>query len=159
LIFSLLFSFWLIVVCPFLVFPLAIMLYVLLRFTDYDTPYDVLELFIPFTGTCVHIQFVVEVRNAHRCSFLCFVLFVFMLCLECPMLIVYLGCPFLIAPSVFTNVYYIYTTIMDFASVSLLFLIRSPILFKHSLTIPKGVLRGRESGNGRKYNGQNKKLQ
>jgi len=26
-------------------------------------------------------------------------------------LLVYLGCPFLIAPSVFTNVYYIYTPI------------------------------------------------
>ena len=130
------------------------MSYVLLRFTDYNTPYDVLKVFMPFTSTCVHIQFVVEIRVAHRFSFLCFVLFVFMLCLECPMLLVYLGCPFLIAPSVFTNVYYIYTTIMDFASVSLLFLIRLPILFKHSLTIQKGVIRGRESGNGRKYNGQ-----
>jgi len=93
-IFSLLFSVWWIVVCPFLVFLSAIMLYVLLRFTDYDTPYDVLKLFIPFTSTWVHIQFVVEVRVAHHFSFLCFVLFVFIQCLECPMLLVYLGCPF-----------------------------------------------------------------
>jgi hypothetical protein len=104
------------------------MLYVLLRFTDYDTPYDVLKLFIPFTSTCVHIQFVVGVRVAPHFSFVCFILFVLMLCLECPMLLVYMGCPFLIAPSVFTNVYYIYTTIVDFASVSLLFLIRSPFV-------------------------------
>ena len=34
-----------------------------------------------------------------------FVLFVFVLCHVCPMLLVSLDCPFLIAPSVFSNVY------------------------------------------------------
>jgi len=45
------------------------------------------------------------VRVAHLYSFLCFVLFVFILCLVYPMLPVSLDCPFLIAPSVFSNVY------------------------------------------------------
>ena len=38
-------------------------------------------------------------------TFLCCILFVSVLCLECPMLPVSLGCPFLIAPSAFFNVY------------------------------------------------------
>jgi hypothetical protein len=44
----------------------------------------------------------------HPCSFLCVlccVLFVFVLCLECPVLPVSLDCSFLIDPSVFSNVY------------------------------------------------------
>ena len=50
----------------------------------------------------------VGVRVAHLFSFLCcvfFVLFVFVLCLVNPMLPVSLDCPFVIAPSVFFNVY------------------------------------------------------
>jgi hypothetical protein len=40
------------------------------------------------------------------CVALCFcVLFIFVLCLVCPMLPVSLDCPFLIATSVFSNVY------------------------------------------------------
>jgi hypothetical protein len=39
------------------------------------------------------------------CGFYCFVLFVFVLCLVYPMLPVSLDCPFLIATSVFSNVY------------------------------------------------------
>ena len=48
-----------------------------------------------------------EVHVAHYFGFLCcvFVMFVLVLCLVCPMLPVSLGCPFLIAPSVFNNVY------------------------------------------------------
>jgi len=38
-------------------------------------------------------------------SVLSLILFVFVLCLVYPMLLVYLDCPFLIAPSVFSNVY------------------------------------------------------
>ena len=45
------------------------------------------------------------VRVAHLFSFLCCVLFVCVLCLACPMLPVSFECPFLIAPSVFSNVY------------------------------------------------------
>ena len=51
------------------------------------------------------------VHVAHHFSFLCYivyfviVLFVFVLCLLCPVLSVSLGCPFLIAPSVFSIVY------------------------------------------------------
>jgi len=53
------------------------------------------------------------VRVDHLFSFLCCVLFlfccvlfVFVLCLVCPMLSVSLGCPFLIAPSVFSKAYF-----------------------------------------------------
>ena len=49
-----------------------------------------------------------EVRVANRFANFCFVfllLFVFVLCLVYPMLLLCLGCPFLIAPSVFSNVY------------------------------------------------------
>jgi uncharacterized membrane protein YjgN (DUF898 family) len=46
---------------------------------------------------------------AHIFSFLCcgvfLCLFVFVLCVVCPVLQVSLGCPFLISPSVFFNVY------------------------------------------------------
>ena len=35
-----------------------------------------------------------------------FILFAFLLCLVCPMLSLYLDCPFFIAPSVFSNVYF-----------------------------------------------------
>jgi len=49
-----------------------------------------------FGGLCI----------AHLSSFLCCVLFVFVLCLVYPMLIVSLDCPFLIAPSNIDNVYY-----------------------------------------------------
>jgi len=45
------------------------------------------------------------VHVAHLFSFLCCVLSVFVLCLVCPMLPVFLDCPFLIALSVFSNVY------------------------------------------------------
>ena len=45
------------------------------------------------------------VSVAHLFSFLCCVLFVFILCLMCPMLPVSLDCPFLVAPSVFSNFY------------------------------------------------------
>ena len=34
-----------------------------------------------------------------------YILFVFVLCFMCPMLPVFLDCPFLIAPSVFSNIY------------------------------------------------------
>ena len=37
--------------------------------------------------------------------FLCCVLYFFVLCLVYPMLPVYLDCPFMVAPSVFSNVY------------------------------------------------------
>ena len=42
---------------------------------------------------------------ANHFSFLCFFLFLFVLCLVCPMLPMSLDCPFLIALSVFSNVY------------------------------------------------------
>jgi len=45
------------------------------------------------------------VHVAHLFSFLCCVLFVFVLCLVCPMLPVSLDCQFLIALSLFSNVY------------------------------------------------------
>ena len=47
------------------------------------------------------------VRVAYRFSFLCcvFVLFVFVLSFVYPLLTYSLNCPFLIAPSVFSNVY------------------------------------------------------
>ena len=45
------------------------------------------------------------VRVAHLFSFSVFCLLVFVLCLVCPMLPVSLDCPFLITPSVFSNVY------------------------------------------------------
>ena len=47
----------------------------------------------------------------HPCSLLCVlccVLFVFVLCLVCPVLTVSLDCSFLIAPKVFSNVYSIH---------------------------------------------------
>jgi hypothetical protein len=47
-------------------------------------------------------------------SMLCFVLFVFVLCLVYPMLLLSLNCLFLIAPSVFSNVY----CVPDVATVS-----------------------------------------
>jgi hypothetical protein len=49
----------------------------------------------------------VSVAHLELFSSLCcvFVLFVFVLCLVCPMLPVSLDCPFLIAPSIFSNVY------------------------------------------------------
>ena len=55
----------------------------------------------------VNHTFVGEVRVAHLLSFLCciFILFVFVLFLMYPVLPVSLDCPFLIAPSVFSNVY------------------------------------------------------
>ena len=37
------------VVCPFVLFPLAIVLSVLLRFTDYDYPFGILDLQIMIT--------------------------------------------------------------------------------------------------------------
>ena len=46
------------------------------------------------------------VRVAHLFSFLFCVLFVFVLCLVCPMLPVSLYCPFVIAPSVFSSVFF-----------------------------------------------------
>ena len=48
------------------------------------------------------------VRVAHDFSFLCcvFALFVFVLCILCPMLPVSQDCPFLITPSVFYDVYF-----------------------------------------------------
>jgi len=59
--------------------------------------------YVPFGSTWVFGG----VRVAHPFSFLCcvFVLFVFVLCPVYPMLPVSLDCPFLIAPSVFSNVY------------------------------------------------------
>ena len=48
----------------------------------------------------------VGVRIAHHFSVLCSVVFVFVLCLVHPMLPVFLDCPFMIAPSVFSNVYF-----------------------------------------------------
>jgi hypothetical protein len=45
------------------------------------------------------------VHVAHLFNFLCCVLFVFVLCLVYPLLPVSLDCPFLIVPSVFSNVY------------------------------------------------------
>ena len=48
----------------------------------------------------------VSVAHLEFSSVCCvFVLFVFVLCLVCPMLPVSVDCPFLIAPSVFSNVY------------------------------------------------------
>jgi hypothetical protein len=48
-------------------------------------------------------RLLVWVRVAHLFSFLC----VFFSCLVCPVLPVSLGCPFLIAPLVFSNVYFV----------------------------------------------------
>jgi hypothetical protein len=53
-------------------------------------------------------EFFGETRLTRHFSFLfCFVLFIFVLCLVCPMLPASLDCPFLIAPSVFSDVYFI----------------------------------------------------
>ena len=58
-----------------------------------------------------------EVRFAHLFSFVqCFVLFVFVMCLVGPMSPVSLNCPFLICPSVFSNVYSRYNSIFFLTS-------------------------------------------
>jgi hypothetical protein len=71
------------------------------------------------------------IRVAHLLSFcvvLCrFVLFVFVLCLMCPLLPVSLDCPFLIAPSVFSNVHCTYL------KVAVLFLYITHIFIHHSI--------------------------
>jgi hypothetical protein len=71
------------------------------------------------------------IRVAHLLSFcvvLCrFVLFVFVLCLMCPVLPVSLDCPFLIAPSVFSNVHCTYL------KAAVLFLCITHIFLHHSI--------------------------
>ena len=53
----------------------------------------------------IYHRFLPVIRVAHVLIFLCCVLFVFVLCLVCPMLPVSINCPFLIIPSDFSNVY------------------------------------------------------
>jgi hypothetical protein len=57
-------------------------------------------LALDIMGDCVHPRFVVG-----SVLLIVFVLFVFVLCLVYPMLPVPLDCPFVIATSVFSNVY------------------------------------------------------
>ena len=64
---------------------------------------------LPFMSTSAHPQVFGVVHVAPRFSFLrwfWFVLFVFVLCLICPMSPVSLGYPFLISPSVWSNAYF-----------------------------------------------------
>jgi hypothetical protein len=59
---------------------------------------------VTLLSTWVHPRFCGEVRVVHLFVF-CFVLFIFVLCLVCAMLPVSLGCLFLVASSIFSNVY------------------------------------------------------
>ena len=58
---------------------------------------------LPFGSFRVHPQSFGGLRVAYLCSFRCSV--VFLMCIACLMLSLSLGCLFLIAPSVFSNVY------------------------------------------------------
>ena len=75
----------------------------------------------PFASTWVHLLFFCDVCVADLFVFsvvLCFlVLFVFVLCLVCPMLPVSLDCPFLIASSVFSNVYFHFIMLLIYSMI------------------------------------------
>ena len=89
---------------------------------------------LPFMITWFHLQFFcggsVLLIFLISCVVLCFCFVC--LCLVCPMLPVSLNCPFLIAPSVFANVYFPWISFWDFGtvptvSVVLLFVSYHPI--------------------------------
>jgi hypothetical protein len=67
---------------------------------------DVTGHHLPFSGTWIQPRFLV----GSWCSSFCFQLVVFFLCFLCTMLPVSLDCEFLIAPSVFSNIYFIEAT-------------------------------------------------
>jgi len=62
-----------IIVCPLVFFPLTIVLYVPLRFTAYDCPFGIINIFLPLaeslipalTKPCVLDRFCVEVITEH----------------------------------------------------------------------------------------------
>jgi hypothetical protein len=52
----------LIVVCPFVLFPLAIVLSVPLRYTDYDCPFGIFKLFFVL-GLCeIYVSYIIPVK-------------------------------------------------------------------------------------------------
>ena len=76
-----------IVVCPFVLFLLAIVLSVLLRFPDSDYPFGIFKLFLVHVDKCWdHLQF-----NCMHCFYVL-----------CSMLPMSLNCPFLVILSVFS---------------------------------------------------------
>ena len=66
--------------------------------------------FFPFARTCCSPLIFGSVRDAHLCIFLfvlCVVVFVCLRPVSCvPSVAYFLDCPFLIAPSVFSNIYF-----------------------------------------------------
>ena len=101
-----------IVVCPFVLFLLAIVLSVLLRYTDSDYPFGIFKLFFSsslppivcgkaYVLLMLFVFVCIQWSPTHTVLCFCFVF----LRLMYPMLPVSLDCPFVIAPSVFSNVY------------------------------------------------------
>jgi len=75
-------------------------------FTVLDNTNVYMRNCLPFVSTCVHPRDLVGSVLLIVCCFLCCVVFVFVLCLVCLMLPVALDCQFLIAPSVFSKIYF-----------------------------------------------------
>ena len=70
------------------------------------------------------------------CVVLCFlVLFVFVLCLVCPMLPESLDCPFLIASSVFSNVYFHFIMLLIYAIIVEITVVIEWLFLNHSVRI------------------------
>ena len=102
---------WQIVACPFVLFLLAIVLFVLPRYTDSEYPFGIYKPFFHYKKTPLQcqsrsrmspLQNRIAKNGANLFSFLCCVVrFVILR----PVLRVSLDCPLLIVPSIFSNVY------------------------------------------------------